>query len=32
MNLDEMGGWPTVLGALTARRDLRADEARAAMA
>lgn len=32
MNLDELGGWPAVLGALTARRDLRADEARAAMA
>jgi anthranilate phosphoribosyltransferase len=32
MNLDELGGWPAVLGALTARRDLPADQARAAMA
>jgi anthranilate phosphoribosyltransferase len=29
--LDELGGWPAVLGALTARRDLSSDEARAAM-
>jgi anthranilate phosphoribosyltransferase len=32
MKLDELGGWPTVLGALTARRDLTMGEARAAMA
>jgi anthranilate phosphoribosyltransferase len=32
MRLDELGGWPSILGALTARRDLKADEARAAMA
>jgi anthranilate phosphoribosyltransferase len=32
MKLDELGGWPGVLGALTSRRDLTADEARAAMA
>ena len=29
--LDELGGWPVVLGQLTARRDLSSDEARAAM-
>lgn len=32
MQLDELGGWPAILGALTARRDLTTDEARAAMA
>jgi anthranilate phosphoribosyltransferase len=32
VTLDEVGGWSGVLGALTARRDLSADEARAAMA
>jgi anthranilate phosphoribosyltransferase len=32
MKLDELGGWPAVLGALTARRDLTGDEAQAAMA
>ncbi|HYZ99688.1 MAG TPA: anthranilate phosphoribosyltransferase [Acidimicrobiales bacterium] len=31
MTLDELGGWPAILGALAARRDLAADEARAAM-
>jgi anthranilate phosphoribosyltransferase len=32
MQLDELGGWPAILGALAARRDLTADEARAVMA
>jgi anthranilate phosphoribosyltransferase len=32
MGLHELGGWPAVLGALTAGRDLSADEAGAAMA
>jgi anthranilate phosphoribosyltransferase len=32
MQLDELGGWPAILGALSARRDLTTDEARAAMA
>jgi anthranilate phosphoribosyltransferase len=32
MQLDEAGGWPAILGTLTARRDLTADQARAAMA
>jgi anthranilate phosphoribosyltransferase len=32
MRLDEAGGWPAVLGALSQGRDLSADEARAAMA
>jgi anthranilate phosphoribosyltransferase len=32
MTLDELGGWPAVLGALTARRDLTPVEARVAMA
>ena len=32
VTLDEVGGWVAVLGALTARRDLSADEAAAAMA
>jgi len=31
-SLDELGGWPAVLGPLTQRQDLRADQARAAMA
>src|SRR5918996_4638373 len=31
MTLDELGGWPAILGALAAPRDLAADEARAAM-
>lgn len=31
MDLDELGGWPAVLGALTAGRDLSRDEALAAM-
>ena len=31
MTLDELGGWPAILRALTARRDLTADETRAAM-
>jgi anthranilate phosphoribosyltransferase len=29
--LDELGGWPAILGALTARRDLSRDEARTAL-
>ncbi|HEY8527105.1 MAG TPA: anthranilate phosphoribosyltransferase [Acidimicrobiales bacterium] len=32
MRLDELGGWPALLNALAARRDLKIDEARAAMA
>src|SRR5215204_1633813 len=32
MTLDELGGWPTILRALAARRDLSSDQARAAMA
>jgi len=32
MTLDELGGWPAILRALAARRDLTAGEARAAMA
>ncbi|HEX8803158.1 MAG TPA: anthranilate phosphoribosyltransferase [Acidimicrobiales bacterium] len=32
MRFDELGGWPAILGALSGRRDLTADEARAAMA
>jgi anthranilate phosphoribosyltransferase len=32
MEFDEVGGWPGVLGTLTARRDLTTDQARAAMA
>ncbi len=32
MQLDELGGWPAILGALSGRRDLTTDEARAAMA
>ena len=32
MQLDELGGWPAVLGALSGRRDLTIDEAQAAMA
>jgi len=32
MGLDEVGGWPGVLGTLSRGRDLTADEARAAMA
>jgi anthranilate phosphoribosyltransferase len=32
MQLDELGGWPAILGALSARRDLTTDEARSAMA
>jgi anthranilate phosphoribosyltransferase len=32
MRLDEAGGWPGVLGALSQRRDLSSDQARAAMA
>jgi len=32
VTLDDVGGWAAVLGALTARRDLSADEAAAAMA
>jgi anthranilate phosphoribosyltransferase len=32
MRLDELGGWPAILGTLAGGRDLGADEARAAMA
>ncbi len=32
MPLTELGGWPTILGTLTSRRDLTVDQARAAMA
>lgn len=32
VRFDEMGGWPATLGALVARRDLGADQSRAAMA
>jgi anthranilate phosphoribosyltransferase len=32
MEFDEVGGWPGVLGTLAARRDLTAEQARAAMA
>jgi anthranilate phosphoribosyltransferase len=32
MEFDEAGGWPAVLGTLAARRDLTAEQARAAMA
>jgi anthranilate phosphoribosyltransferase len=31
-SLDQLGGWPAILGALTARRDLTHDEARTALA
>src|SRR5262245_19223521 len=31
MELDEVGGWPAILGTLAARRDLTTDQARAAM-
>ncbi|MGH9113595.1 MAG: anthranilate phosphoribosyltransferase [Acidimicrobiales bacterium] len=31
MPLTELGGWPAILGALTSRRDLTVDQARAAM-
>ncbi|HEY3143423.1 MAG TPA: anthranilate phosphoribosyltransferase, partial [Acidimicrobiales bacterium] len=32
MGFDEVGGWPSVLGALAKREDLQADVTRAAMA
>jgi anthranilate phosphoribosyltransferase len=32
MEFDEVGGWPAILGTLAARRDLTAEQARAAMA
>jgi anthranilate phosphoribosyltransferase len=32
MELDEVGGWPAILGTLAARRDLTTEQARAAMA
>ena len=31
MRLDDLGGWSAILGALSSRRDLTAEEARAAM-